>query len=178
MTTDLFRMACTLVLVLFGIAAFAAPEATPTGDATVVLQTPGLIAFWNFAEPAGTARHSKAAEGALPLQEVGGSIPRVVGGPFSGHAAELDGTRYFRLPYEDTGALNICGPEAQVSMFAVVRIINLNLAGEFRDVDGKKLLSDDDLKRAIAQSRVPLQVSLNSAAVYVMESKQSVVMSW
>lgn len=60
-----------------------------------------------------------------PLVEVGGAIPRVEGGPFSGYAADLDGKHYFSIPYVDTGDLNISGPDAQVSMFAAVRIVNL-----------------------------------------------------
>jgi hypothetical protein len=56
---------------------------------------------------------------------VGGPIPRVEGGPFSGFAAELNGRQYFRIPYSETKDLNIAGKDAQVSMFAVVRIIDL-----------------------------------------------------
>jgi hypothetical protein len=59
------------------------------------------------------------------LQEVGGLIARVTGGPFSGYSAELNGKQYFRIPYAETGGLNISGPDAQVSMFAVVRLVNL-----------------------------------------------------
>jgi hypothetical protein len=90
------------------------------------LQTPGLVAFWTFGEPAGQPRYSSGTKQSHPLQEVGGPIARVVGGPFSGYAAELNGKQYFRIPYAETGDLNICGPNAQVSMFAVVRIVNLD----------------------------------------------------
>ena len=48
---------------------------------------------------------------------------RVEGGPFSGYSAELNGRQHFRIPYSKTGRLNICGPKARVSMFAVVRIV-------------------------------------------------------
>jgi hypothetical protein len=91
----------------------------------VVTKTPGLVGFWSFGEPAGQPRLSTGTKAKLPLQEVGGPIPRVAGGPFSGYAADLNGKQYFKIPYAETGELNISGPAAQVSMFAVVRIVNL-----------------------------------------------------
>jgi hypothetical protein len=90
-----------------------------------VLQTPGLVAFWVFKEAAGQPRVSTATKEKHTLREVGGPIARVKGGPFSGYAAELNGQQYFKIPYAETGDLNISGPDAQVSMFAVVRIVNL-----------------------------------------------------
>jgi hypothetical protein len=56
---------------------------------------------------------------------VNGPIERVAGGPFSGFAAKLNGKQYFKLPYAETGELNISGADAQVSLFAVVNIVNL-----------------------------------------------------
>jgi len=100
--------------------------AEPAGDRRVIEQMPGLVAFWAFGEEAGQPRFSSGTKEKLPLQEVGGSIARVAGGPFSGYAAELNGKRYFKIPYAKTGGLNISGPDAQVSMFAVVRLVNLN----------------------------------------------------
>jgi hypothetical protein len=90
-----------------------------------VENTPGLVAFWTFGEPAGAPRLSSGTKEKHPLAEVGGTIPRVAGGPFSGYSAELDGKHYFAIPYAETGDLNLAGPEAQVSMFAAVRIVNL-----------------------------------------------------
>jgi len=98
----------------------------PTGDRRVVEQMPGLVAFWTFGEEAGQPRVSCGTKEKLPLQEVGGPIARAEGGPFSGYAAELNGKQYFRIPYAETGGLNISGPDGQVSMFAVVRLVNLN----------------------------------------------------
>jgi len=86
---------------------------------------PGLVAFWTFGELEGKPRLSSGTKESLPLQEVGGPIVRAEGGPFSGYSAELNGKQYFKIPYAETGALNIGGPEAQVSMFAVVRLVNL-----------------------------------------------------
>lgn len=102
-----------------------AGHAEPAGDAQVVTRTPGLVAFWTFAEEPGQPRVSTGTKEPHPLKEVGGPIMRVEGGPFSGFSAELDGKKYFRIPYAETGDLNIAGPTAQVSMFAVVRIVNL-----------------------------------------------------
>jgi hypothetical protein len=52
--------------------------------------------------------------------------------------------QYFRIPYSETGDLNISGPDAQVSMFAVVRIIDLEksrtIAGMWSEGKG----ADDD----------------------------------
>ena len=95
------------------------------GDASVIEKTPGLVAFWTFGEEPGHPRESQGTSEKHPLQEVNGPVPRVKGGPFSGFAAELDGKRYFSIPHADTGDLNISGKEAQVSLFAVVRIVNL-----------------------------------------------------
>ena len=100
-------------------------QPSATGDADVVRRMPGLVAFWTFGEPAGTPRTSSGTRQPHPLREVGGPIARVAGGPFSGFAADLNGRQYFSIPYADTGDLNISGPRAQVSMFAVVRIENL-----------------------------------------------------
>lgn len=114
------------------------------GDRRVVASTPGLVAFWTFGEDAGTPRRSSGTAAPHPLREVGGPIPRVAGGPFSGFAADLDGKHYFAIPYAETGDLNLSGPTAQVSMFAVVRIVNLRqsrtIAGMWSEGHG----ADDD----------------------------------
>ena len=93
--------------------------------AQTVLDLPGLVAFWTFGEEAGKERQSLGTSQAHPLREVGGPIAREPGGPYSGFSAALNGKQYFSIPHADTGDLNISGPEAQVSMFAVVRITNL-----------------------------------------------------
>lgn len=100
-------------------------RAAPTGDRRVVEAMPGLVAFWAFGEEPGHARVSTGTRQTHPLTEIGGPIPRVEGGPFSGFSAELDGRHYFSIPYAETGDLNISGSDAQVSMFAAVRIVNL-----------------------------------------------------
>jgi hypothetical protein len=96
------------------------------GNPDIVMKTPGLVAFWTFGEKPGKERKSSGTSQEHPLKEVGGPIARVKEGPFSGYSAELNGKQYFYIPYAETGDLNICGPNAQLSMFAVVRIVNLN----------------------------------------------------
>lgn len=116
----LIRLLYVTLATLFTVTSLQAAE--PTGDPTVVQKTKGLVAFWTFAEAPGEPRLSVATDEKLPLTEVGGAIERVEGGPFSGYSAKLDGKHYFRLPYAETGALNISGKDAQVSMFAVVKL--------------------------------------------------------
>ena len=82
-----------------------------------------------FGENAGHPRQSILAGAPLPLEEVGGPIPRVSGGSFSGSSAEFDGSHYFRLPRARIGALDISGPDAQVSMFAVVKLAEMGKWG-------------------------------------------------
>ncbi|MEZ5300125.1 MAG: hypothetical protein R3F11_05590 [Verrucomicrobiales bacterium] len=98
----------------------------PAGDPGAVEKMPGLVAFWAFGEEAGEPRLSQGTKEEHPLGEVGGPITRVQGGPFSGYAAALNGKQYFRIPHAETGDLNIAGKDAQVSMFAVVWIKDLN----------------------------------------------------
>lgn len=95
------------------------------GDASVIEKTPGLVGFWTFGEEAGQQRASQATKEKHPMTEVNGPIKRVEGGPFSGYSADLNGSQYFEIKYGETGDLNISGKDAQVSMFAVVRIVNL-----------------------------------------------------
>jgi hypothetical protein len=119
-------MRITLSIILCFISLFPVYSGEPSGDQSVVVETPGLVAFWDFGEDAGDLRVSSGGKQVHKLAEVGGPIARANEGPFSGYSADLNGKQYFKIPYEDTGDLNICGPDAQVSMFAVVRIINLN----------------------------------------------------
>jgi len=122
----------------------AVSAAEPTGKPDFVRQVPGLVAFWTFGEAAGQKRLSLGTAQAHPLSEVNGPIARVEGGPFSGYAAELNGRQYFEIKYAETGDLNISGRAAQVSMYAVVRIVNLKqsrtIAGMWTEGKGR----DDD----------------------------------
>lgn len=119
------NLSCLRATLLAFFAIPALHSAAPTGNSALVERTPGLIAFWTFGEPAGQPRLSSGTREKHPLTEVGGPIARVAGGPFSGYAADLDGTKYLKIPYAETGDLNLSGPHAQVSMFAAVRLVNL-----------------------------------------------------
>ena len=107
--------------------AFLLPMAAFADDAAInsVTKTPGLVAFWTFGEEAGAPRESTATAEKLPLKEVNGPIARVEGGPYSGYSAKLNGQQYWQIKHDQLGGLNISGPDAQVSMFAVVYIENL-----------------------------------------------------
>lgn len=87
-----------------------------------VVKTPGLVAFWVFGENPGQARQSIIASAPLPLEEVGGPVAQVKGGAFSGSSVQFDGKHYLLLPRAKIGALDISGKDAQVSMFAVVKL--------------------------------------------------------
>lgn len=137
---------CSLVLGLFfhAMPGTSALAHEPTGDPSVVLKTPGLVAFWTFGEAPGQLRESIAPEGSYPLKEFNGPIATADVGPYSGHSVDFNGTQYLQLDYDKTGKLNISGPDAQVSMFAVVRIIDLRqsrtIAGMWSEGKGR----DDD----------------------------------
>jgi len=107
-----------------------------------VLSVPDLVAFWTFGEEPGQLRESVTSGEKYPLQEVNGPIGRYDEGCFSGYSADLNGKQYFRIPYAETGELNISGPKAQVSMFAAVRIVNLKqsrtIAGMWSEGKGAK----------------------------------------
>src|SRR5690606_5583932 len=107
---------------------------------SVVTQTPGLVAFWTFAEEPGSERCSVGTADRFPLEEVNGPIQRVPIGPYSGYSVRLDGHQYLQIPYAKTGALNICGPDAEVSMFSVVKLDDLNrgrtIAGMWNEGQG------------------------------------------
>lgn len=120
-----FAPACVpqLLAVVFAAAPLVAAE--PTGDRTVVEQMPGLVAFWTFGEESGQSRLSQGTRQTHSMGEVNGPIARVEGGPFSGYSAQLNGKQYWQIKHADLGDLDISGPKAQISMFAVVFIEDL-----------------------------------------------------
>ncbi len=108
-------------------AAGAAAAGVATGDASQIESIPDLVGFWTFGEAPGQQRVSQGTPSSHPLSEVAkaGAAPtigRLDEGPFSGHAAHFDGQHYLRLPYADTGDLNINGAAAEVSMIAFIRL--------------------------------------------------------
>ena len=134
----------TLFSIFLTLNTFLVQAGEPTGDPEVVLKTPRLIAFWTYGEDAGEAKNSIKAGDKFALTEVAGPIERADVGPYSGYSMHLNGKQYLKLPYKELGKLNISGKDAQVSMFAVVRIVNLQksrtIAGIWSEGKGK----DDD----------------------------------
>ncbi|WP_009960992.1 hypothetical protein [Verrucomicrobium spinosum] len=126
------------------LASYWLPAAPPSGDPALVTQTPGLVAFWTFGEPSGQPRLSTGTPNPHPLKEAGDPVTRSDGGPYSGYSAVLNGKNFLHIPYAETADLNISGPNAQVTLFAVVRIENLHvsrtIAGMWSEGKGK----DDD----------------------------------
>lgn len=118
--------------------------AEPAGKPEAILKTSGLVAFWDFAEPETTPRVSKGTEQKHALLESGGAIPRVEGGPYSGFSARLDGSHYLHVPRKDIGNLDIHGKDAQVTLFTVIKVMEMKkgitVAGIWSEGKGK----DDD----------------------------------
>lgn len=102
-----------------------ADPAAVVGRPEIVERTPGLVAFWKFGEEPGQPRLSTATPEKHPLVEVGGPIGRVAGGPFSGYSIDFNGQQYLMAKHAELGDLDIHGPEAQVSMFAVVKLTEM-----------------------------------------------------
>ena len=97
----------------------AASRAAVTG-------VPGLVAFWTFDEKPGQARESTGTADKHPLMEVGKPVAREEGGPYSGYHAHFDGRQYMSIDHPALGGLDISGKEAQVSMFAVVKMDDMS----------------------------------------------------
>lgn len=135
---DHYPLLCTYVLAVLALTCLASaaepgpkaepqPDAPakapkPTGDASVVEKMPGLVAFWTFGAETGRPQVSIGTREKHALSEVGGPIQRVAGGPYSGYSGDLNGQQYWFIKHADLGDLNICGKDAQVSLFAVIFI--------------------------------------------------------
>ena len=104
-----------LAVFLFGGASACAAEPLPAPLAKV----DGLLAFWDFNEPAGQPRVSRGPH-ALALQERQGPIERVEAGVFGPHAARIKRGQWFIVERKDVGPLDIHGKDAQVSVVAWV----------------------------------------------------------
>lgn len=130
-----------------GTAAGATPAAAPSKGVKAnqegidtVIGIPGLVAFWTFDEESGQPRLSKGTTDKFPMVEVCGPMPREEGGPYSGYSLKFDGKHYLRVPRADMKGLDIKGKDAQVTMFAVVRLSELNngmtIAGVWSEGNG------------------------------------------
>lgn len=84
-----------------------------------IINTPGLIALWDFKEDQGQLRKASGL-GQFSLSE-NGTTPRVSEGPLSGYSARFDGSNFLSLPNPETGALNIFGDNQGVTVMAWVK---------------------------------------------------------
>lgn len=96
--------------------------AQPAGKPETVLKTPGLVAFWDFAEAEGSPRISKGTTQKHALLEAVKPVARTEGGAYSGYSTKFDGAAYLHVPRKDIGNLDIHGKDAQVSMFALIKL--------------------------------------------------------
>lgn len=132
--------------------------AEPTGNASVVTDMPGLVAFWTFGEPADQPRQSVGTADAYPLEMMHGPIERVEGGPFSGYAAQLNGQQWFQIAHDKLGGLNISGPDAQVSLFAVVYIEDVERSRTIAGIwnEGKGAHDDSGTRQYAMLTHMPM----------------------
>jgi hypothetical protein len=94
-------------------AASLSTEAHPT-------ELPGLIAFWDFQEPAGQARMS-VGRYRYALREMNGPIRRAEDGVFGPYSADLEWGQWFRAPRAEVPGLNLHGDPRPLSMVAWVQ---------------------------------------------------------
>ncbi|WP_127584930.1 LamG domain-containing protein [Paenibacillus koleovorans] len=88
--------------------------------AQAVLDRPGLISFWDFQEGAGEER---VAQGPHPyrLREMAGLVERAEEGVFGPYAADITFGKWLCIPRAACPALDLHGPDAQVTVAAWVR---------------------------------------------------------
>jgi len=85
-----------------------------------IAEKKGLVALWDFKEPAGKERKA-IGMGYFPLKEMNGPISRIEEGPLSGYAAVFEREAFMALPHERTGALNIHGKRQGITVMAWVK---------------------------------------------------------
>ena len=109
--------------------ALAAPLAAPTavrGDdpgetrRAAPAAVPGLLAFWDFQEPAG-ARRVSTGKYQYPLAERNGPIARVEDGLFGPYAVDFEPGQWMTLPHDRAPGLDLHGDDQQVSVVAWVK---------------------------------------------------------
>lgn len=104
---------CSLITFVLVTIVLTSSTSFASNPRQTIVQTPNLVALWDFSEAPGQAR--LAHNGLYALQERGSSpstpttVQRVGGGPISGYAAQLTGEEFFSLARAQSGALNITG---------------------------------------------------------------------
>lgn len=141
----LVRRASPILLAALAVAALPARESGSA--AATVLETPGLVAFWDFQQEPGKRTDSGAAR--FPLREIHGPIARLApaeGAPFGRYACDVRYQQRFEVPRAEMGALNIRGRDAQVTVvvwmkrrkstdFGKPALSNEAVAGVWREPD-------------------------------------------
>lgn len=108
------------VLSLLLLAAHFSPAAAEEKFRPPADDMPGLIAFWDFQQPAGQ-RFTAKGMGVFPLREMEGPIERVEDGVFGKQAAKIRSGQWMRIPRDQLGPLDIHGPKAQVTLVAWIK---------------------------------------------------------
>lgn len=85
-----------------------------------VQEVSGPVCFWNFDEAEGAPRVSEGVEN-YSLEEVNGPIARVEGAAPGKQAVRIKAGQYFRIPEGQFKAIDFHGPNAQLSVVALVR---------------------------------------------------------
>jgi hypothetical protein len=123
-----------LIAALFVASSLSASGADP-------LKIDGLVSYWDFHEAAGEDRVA-LGPGKYHLQEMGGPIERVTGGPFGEHAVRLKSRQWFRIARGDFPALDFHGPEARLTVVAWVKRESTSawqaIAGVWNETQGQR----------------------------------------
>lgn len=85
-----------------------------------VKSIPGLVALWDFKEPAGEVR-SSLTDQLFSLTEINGIVPRVPDGPLSGFSSQFGEGPFLSLANAQTGKLNINGKGRGVTAVAWIK---------------------------------------------------------
>lgn len=101
----------------------------------------GLVAFWNFQQPAGEP-FTAVGMGEYPLEEMHGVIGRAEDGVFGPRSARIKPGQWLRVPRAKLGPLDIHGKKAQVTLIAWIKRESKppwqSIAGVWDETHGKR----------------------------------------
>lgn len=122
MIMNLMQIVAALLFLLPGsrVETALTPEKSGSELVNRINSTNGLVACWDFKEREGHLRKA-FGKGKFPLNEIGGTLPRIQEGPLSGYSAKFVGKAYLGLSNSKTGRLNIFGESQGVSVVAWVK---------------------------------------------------------